>query len=88
MIKKISIKKKKALKERKFKDLLKEEVYENNTKTTNHKIEDKDLIEDKNLIEEDWQYRFNKFKKYIEKLKKMSNDEFTKDTLKFIKNYE
>ena len=88
LIKKISIKKKKALKERKFKDLLKEEVYENNTKTTNHKIEDKDLIEDKNLIEEDWQYRFNKFKKYIEKLKKMSNDEFTKDTLKFIKNYE
>ena len=88
LIKKICIKKKKALKERKFKDLLKEEVYENNTKTTNHKIEDKDLIEDKNLIEEDWQYRFNEFKKYVEKLKKMSNDEFTKDTLKFIKNYE
>ena len=35
--------------------------------------------------ESDWEIRFNVFKQYIDKLKKMSNEEFREDTLKFIK---
>ena len=83
LLKKIYVKQSPALKERKFKDLLKDEKYEINVKVTNNKIED----EGKNLLEKDWQNRFNIFKKYIKKLKQMSNDEFKKDTLKFINNY-
>ena len=83
LLKKIYVQQSPALKERKFKDLLKDEKYEINVKVTNNKIED----EGKNLLEKDWQNRFNIFKKYIKKLKQMSNDEFKKDTLKFINNY-
>ena len=83
LLKKIYVKQSPALKGRKFKDLLKDEKYEINVKVTNNKIED----EGKNLLEKDWQNRFNIFKKYIKKLKQMSNDEFKKDTLKFINNY-
>ena len=83
LLKKIYVQQSPALKERKFKDFLKDEKYEINVKVTNNKIED----EGKNLLEKDWQNRFNIFKKYIKKLKQMSNDEFKKDTLKFINNY-
>ena len=39
-------------------------------------------------MEENWNYQFNNFKNYIQKLKNMSKDEFINDTLKFIKNDE
>ena len=42
--------------------------------------------EEQKLLEENWQYQFNNFKNYIQKLKNMSKDEFIKDTLRFIKN--
>ena len=44
--------------------------------------------EEKKLLEENWQCQFNNFKNYIQKLKNMSQDEFIKDTLKFIKNLD
>ena len=46
------------------------------------KIEDET---DKEMDEDCWEYKFNNFKNYIQRLKNMTNDEFLKDTFKFIK---
>ena len=102
---KLAFKKKKAVRERSFKDFLREESYEENVKTLNNKIEDKKAFDgnltnkmfkikkikigdDERLMEESWEFKFNNFKNYIQKLKNMSKDEFIKDTLKFIKYSE
>ena len=50
------------------------------------KIKQNSNNEEQKLLEENWQYQFNNFKNYIQKLKNMSKDEFIKDTLRFIKN--
>ena len=93
--KKFFLKKKKTLNVRSFKDFLNEEYYESQVKAVNNKIEEKKKglkikqnsnNEEQKLLEENWQYQFNNFKNYIQKLKNMSKDEFIKDTLRFIKN--
>lgn len=101
---KLFIKKKKATKERSFKDFLKDDISEENTVINQEEIKvnenDKNNMEnkkikitkhtdeEKNLIEKEWENKFNNFKKYVQKLKNMSKDEFLDDTLKFIKYYQ
>ena len=94
------LKKKKTIKERSFKDFLKDDISEENKdiiqeekkgnensikkSTKNLKHFDDD---EKDLIEKEWECKFKNFKNYIQKLKYMSKDEFKDDTLKFIKYY-
>ena len=53
------------------------------------KIEDKKPEIKKEEIKDSlWEGKFNKFKNYVQKLKEMSNDEFMKDTFKFLKKEE
>ena len=94
----------KFVKDRSFKEFLKEEKEKLKTiynkfkdkKTVKDNVNDKDIDNmDKNkkeekekLVEENWKFKFNNFKSYIQKLKNMSKDEFVNDTLKFIKNDE
>ena len=94
------LKKKKTIKERSFKDFLKDDISEENKdiiqeekkgnensikkSTKNLKHFDDD---EKDLIEKEWECKFKNFKNYIQKLKHMSKDEFKDDTLKFIKYY-
>ena len=68
-----------------FKDFIKNEEEIFGIKTES-KIES-DSKDEENK-ESSWEARFNAFKKYINKLKKMSDEEFLKDTLKFIKQEE
>ena len=104
--KKVFIKKKKATKERSFKDFIKDEMYDQKIKSINNKVEVKKIMEytdkkdikiktrkdieeeNERLIEKNWEFKFNNFKNYIQKLKNMSKAEFIDDTLKFIKYYE
>ena len=60
--------------------------FENFSDNEGLKIKQNNNNEEQKLIEENWQYQFNNFKNYIQKLKNMSKDEFIKDTLRFIKN--
>ena len=103
---KLFIKKKKATKERSFKDFLKDEISQENTcinqeenkvneniNTNNNKENkimkiNKHIEDEKDLIEKEWESKFKTFKKYVQKLKNMSKDEFLDDTLKFIKQYQ
>ena len=101
---KLFIKKKKATKERSFKDFLKDDISEENTginqeeikvnENTKNTMENKNIKinkhtdEEKNIIEKEWESKFKNFKKYVQKLKNMSKDEFLDDTLKFIKYYQ
>ena len=101
---KLFTKKKKATKERSFKDFIKEEISQENTginleeikvnenakktiENKNIKIK-KNIDDEKDLIEKEWESKFKTFKKYVQKLKNMSKDEFLDDTLKFIKQYQ
>ena len=103
--KKLFLKKKKAIKERSFKDFIQDEKIEEKSKTKNNQTEEIKIVEykekkddikqkkskekeEEKLMEEDWEFRFNNFKNYIQKLKNMSKDEFVNDTLKFIKYYK
>jgi hypothetical protein len=93
--KKLYLKKKKTIKRKNFKDFINEESYEEKVKLINNRPEEKKLKlkkiqmeENERLIEEEWQNKLNDFKKYIQRLKNMSKDEFIKDTLKFIKYYK
>ena len=63
-----------------FKDYLKKEDESIESKNESENNEEND--------ERGWEARFKVFKKYINKLKKMSDEEFLKDTLKFIKQEE
>ena len=94
---KLFIKKKKAKKGRSFKDFLKDEISQENTGINQEEIkvnENKNIKitkhtdEEKDLIEKEWESKFKTFKKYVQKLKNMSKDEFLDDTFKFIKQYE
>ena len=79
--------KRKSKREINFKQFLKrekeEEKKEKERKKENANHINKIAYEDDK--ENDWEIRFNMFKQYIAKLKKMSNEEFREDTLKFIK---
>ena len=104
--KKVFIKKKKAIKERSFKDFIKDEMYDQKIKSINNKVEVKKIMEytdkkdikiktrkdieeeNERLMEKNWEFKFNNFKNYIQRLKNMSKAEFIDDTLKFIKYYE
>ena len=107
--KKVFVKKKKKIKDRSFKDFIKEEQYDKKVKIIDNKLEEKKIGEstakkekEKNnseqkkakkeekekIKEEKFDFKFNNFKNYIQKLKNMSKDEFVDDTLKFIKYQE
>ena len=97
--KKLFLKKKKTLNTKNFKDFLKDENYKPQLNELKNKDEDKINIqnivnrealinnkeEEEKLLEESWEYQFNIFKNNIKRLKNMSEEEFIKDTLKFIK---
>ena len=72
-----------------FKDFFKqeegEELIENNE---NDKNESESIKDEEEFKENNWEAKFNIFKDYIQKLKKMSDEEFIEDTLKFIKKGE
>jgi len=93
--KKIFMKKNKTVKEKRFKDFIKEENYDENAETINNKFNENNLIkinkikmeENEELTEEEWQNKINNFTNYIKRLKSLSKDEFIKDTLKYIKCY-
>ena len=78
--------KRKSKREINFKQFLKKEK-EEEKKEKERKKENANLnkIKYEDDKENDWEIRFNMFKQYIAKLKKMSNEEFREDTLKFIK---
>ena len=101
--KKVFVKRKKAVKERNFKDFIREENFDGIKKTTNSKQEEKKVVaedekkekiiekrkqEEKELVEKEFQNRFDNFKSYIQRLKNMSKDEFVNDTLKYTNNYQ
>lgn len=89
------MKKNKTVKEKRFKDFIKEENYDENAETINNKFNENNLIkinkikmeENEELTEEEWQNKINNFTNYIKRLKSLSKDEFIKDTLKYIKCY-
>lgn len=93
--KKMLLKKKKTIKEKCFKDFIKEENYEENVGTIDKGFNENNLIkrniikieDNVELIEEEWQNKINNVKKYMERLKSLSREEFIKDTLKYIKCY-
>ena len=64
-------------------------ISENNSPKT-ERLKLKKIINEENekLLEENWEYQFNNFKSYINKLKNITKDEFIKDTIKFFKNSE
>ena len=78
--------KRKSKRDINFKQFLKREK-EEEKKEKERKKENANLnkIKYEDDKENDWEIRFNMFKQYIAKLKKMSNEEFREDTLKFIK---
>ena len=80
--KKKNFNKKKKSKERTFKDFLKYNKIEEKDNGTSSITIHEEIDDDK---ENDWEERFNQFKKYIKKLKNMTNEEFINDTMKFIK---
>jgi hypothetical protein len=80
--KKKNFNKKKKSKERTFKDFLKYNKFEEKDHGTSSVTIHEENDDDK---ENDWEERFNQFKKYIKKLKNMTNEEFINDTMKFIK---
>ena len=76
-------KKRKTTKELTFKEFLQKE------KEEYYKIEEeKPEIKNEEIQGSIWEDKFNQFKDYVHKLKEMSNDEFIKDTFKFIKKDE
>ena len=77
--------KKKSKNEITFKIFLEKskEEAKNMNKNINNKI-----INIKDIKESKWENKFDEFKNYIAKLKKMNYEEFRKDTLKFIKKDE
>ena len=80
--------KRKTKRELTFKEFIKDEEEEEEESFEKDIKESESIKDEEEFKENKWEAKFNVFKDYIQKLKKMSNEEFIKDTLKFIEKYE